>query len=122
MYLHEKIETLPRKELEALQLERFNKAVTAASRTPYYSKLYAENKIDISKIKTLDHIKDLPFTAKNDLRLSYPDGMVAVPQSEIVRIHASSGTTGKSTVIFHTMNDINNWADQVARAMYSAAS
>lgn len=122
MFLHEKIETLPRKDLEQLQLERFNRAVKAASQTPYYSKLFAENKIDISKIKTLDHIKDLPFTTKNDLRLSYPDGMVAVPQSDLVRIHASSGTTGKSTVIFHTMNDINNWADQVARAMYSAGA
>jgi len=122
MYLNEKIETLPRKELEALQLERFNKAVTAASQTPYYSKLYSENKVDVTKIKTLEHIKDLPFTTKNDLRLSYPDGMVAVPQSDIVRIHASSGTTGKPTVIFHTMNDINNWANQVARAMYSTGA
>ncbi len=120
MYLHEKIETLPRKELEAMQMERFDKALKTASATPYYSKLFAEKKIDISKIKTLDYIKDLPFTTKNDLRLSYPDGMVAVPKSEIVRIHASSGTTGKSTVIFHTMNDVNNWADQVARALYSA--
>jgi len=122
MYLHEKIETLPRKELEELQLERFKKAVTAASQTPYYNKLFAENKIDISEIKTLDHIKDLPFTTKNDLRLSYPDGMVAVPKSDLVRIHASSGTTGKSTVIFHTLNDINKWSDQVARAMYSAGA
>lgn len=122
MYLHEKIETLPRRELEALQLERFNKSLESASRTSYYKKLFTEHKIDISKIKTLEHIKELPFTTKNDLRLSYPDGMVAVPMSDIVRMHASSGTTGKSTVIFHTQNDINNWADQVARAMYSTGA
>jgi phenylacetate-CoA ligase len=122
MYLHEKIETLPRKELEELQLERLKKAVKTASETPYYSKLFAQHNVDITKITTLDHIKDLPFTTKNDLRLSYPDGMVAVPKSDLVRMHASSGTTGKSTVIFHTFKDVNNWADQVARAMYSTGA
>jgi phenylacetate-CoA ligase len=122
MYLNEKIETLPRKELEILQLERLTRSLQAASQTPYYNKLFKENKIDISGIKTLEHIKDLPFTTKQDLRLSYPDGMAAVPQSDIVRLHASSGTTGKSTVIFYTINDINNWADLVARAMYSTGA
>ncbi len=122
MYYNEKIETLPKKELESLQVERLKKSLNAASRTPYYSKLFAEKKINIDNISTLEHIKDLPFTTKNDLRLSYPDGMVAVPRSEVVRMHASSGTTGKSTVIFHTMNDVNNWADQVARAMYSTGA
>lgn len=122
MYLNEKIETLPRKELESLQMDRLTRALKAASQTPYYDKLFTENKIDISRIRTLEHIKDLPFTTKHDLRLSYPDGMVAVPQSEIVRLHASSGTTGKSTVIFYTINDINNWAELVARAMYSTGA
>jgi phenylacetate-CoA ligase len=119
MYLNEKIETMPRGDLNALQFDRLKKALDAASQTRYYNKFFADNNIDISKIKTLEHIKDLPFTTKNDLRLSYPDGMVAVPHSDIVRLHASSGTTGKSTVIFYTQKDITNWADQVARAMYA---
>ena len=119
MYLNEKIETMSRGDLNALQFDRLKKALDAASQTRYYNKFFTDNNIDISKIKTLEHIKDLPFTTKNDLRLSYPDGMVAVPHSEIVRLHASSGTTGKSTVIFYTQKDITNWADQVARAMYA---
>lgn len=122
MYYNEKIETLPRRELESLQIDRLKKSLNAASTTPYYSKLFAEKKINIDKITTIEHIKDLPFTTKNDLRLSYPDGMLAVPMSEVVRMHASSGTTGKSTVIFHTMTDVNNWAEQVARAMYSTGA
>ena len=119
MYLDEKIETISRNELNSLQFDRLKKALNAASQTKFYNKFFSDNKIDISKIKTLEHIKDLPFTTKNDLRLSYPDGMVAVPSSETVRIHASSGTTGKPTVIYYSQKDIDQWANQVARAMYS---
>ena len=67
-------------------------------------------------------MKDLPFTTKHDLRLSYPDGMVCVPKSDIVRLHASSGTTGKSTVIFYTQKDIDDWADMVARSMMATGT
>ncbi|MGL4369447.1 MAG: phenylacetate--CoA ligase family protein, partial [Spirochaetota bacterium] len=63
--------------------------------------------------------RDLPFTTKHDLRLSYPDGMMAVPKERVVRLHASSGTTGKSTVIFYTQNDIDAWSDQIARGLFS---
>jgi phenylacetate-CoA ligase len=119
MYLDEKIETMPRGELNALQFERLKKALNAASQTRYYSKFFSDNKVDISKIKTVEHIKDLPFTTKNDLRLSYPDGMLAVPQADVVRLHASSGTTGKSTVIYYSQKDVDAWTHQVARAMYS---
>lgn len=119
MYLNSELETISRNELGTLQLSRLTRALQAASSTPYYSKLFRENKVDISSVKTIEHIKDLPFTTKDDLRLSYPDGMVAVDKSEIVRMHASSGTTGKSTVIFYTSNDLNSWTDQVARAVYS---
>jgi len=119
MYLNSEIETIKQSELRNLQMSRLKKALEAASSTPYYSRLFRENKVDISAIKTIEHIKDLPFTTKNDLRLSYPDGMVAVDKSEIVRMHASSGTTGKSTVIFYTSKDLNSWTEQVARAVYS---
>lgn len=119
MYLNIEIEKISREDLRKVQITRLKKALEAASTTPYYKKIFRENKVDISAIKTVDHIKDLPFTTKHDLRLSYPDGMVAVDKSEIVRMHASSGTTGKSTVIFYTANDLNNWTNQVARALYS---
>lgn len=122
MFYQKDIETMERKDLENLQFERLKKSLEAASRTPYYKRLFSDSKVDISRITTLEHLKDIPFTSKNDLRLSYPDGMVAVPQSDIVRIHASSGTTGKSTVIFYTQNDVSNWAIQVARAMYSTGA
>ncbi len=122
MYYQKDIETMSRKDLEALQFSRLKKALEASAQTPYYSRVFSENKIDISKITTLEHLKDIPFTSKNDLRLSYPDGMVTVPRSDIVRLHASSGTTGKSTVIFYTQKDIDNWAIQVARAMYSTGA
>jgi phenylacetate-CoA ligase len=120
MYWNKDIETMDRISLEQLQLERLKTALFTASKTPFYSQRFAENKINIAKITTLAHLRDIPFTTKHDLRISYPDGMLAVPREEVVRLHASSGTTGKSTVIFYTYKDIDRWAEQVARGMYSA--
>ncbi|HQK06538.1 MAG TPA: phenylacetate--CoA ligase, partial [Spirochaetota bacterium] len=122
MYWNNNIETISRKDLESLQLTKLNKALQAASVTPFYKKVFEENNINIDAIKTLEHIKDLPFTTKNDLRLSYPDGMLAVPKKKVVRMHASSGTTGKSTVIFYTAKDIRDWADLVARCMVATGA
>lgn len=116
------IETIDRKDLESLQLTRLKKALEQASGTSFYGKVFRDNKLDISKISTLEHLKDLPFTVKNDLRLSYPDGMMAIPKSDVVRMHASSGTTGKSTVIFYSQKDINEWADLVARSMVATGT
>lgn len=120
MFWNKKIETLSREELKDLQLKRLKKTLLSASNTPFYKTKFKNENIDIEKINCLKDIKYLPFTTKNDLRISYPDGMVAVNKSEIVRIHASSGTTGKSTVIFYTRKDIDQWAEQVCRGMYSA--
>ena len=117
MYWNRELETIERKDLEQLQLKRLQAALEAAMNTPYYKKVFSENRVDISKIRTLEHLRDLPYTSKNDLRLSYPDGMVAVPRAEIVRMHASSGTTGKSTVIFYTQKDLDSWTDLLARSM-----
>jgi phenylacetate-CoA ligase len=120
MYWEKDIETIDRASLEKIQSERLKKTLEAAAKTPFYSQRFSEQKIDISKIKTLEHLRDIPFTTKNDLRLSYPDGMLAVSRDEVVRLHASSGTTGKSTVIFYTRKDIEQWSNQVTRGMYSA--
>ena len=119
---NKEIESLGRKDLENLQFEKLKTTLEAANATPFYKKFFKDNNTDLSKIKSLEHLKDIPFTAKNDLRLSYPDGMVVMPKSEIVRIHASSGTTGKSTVIFYSAKDISDWADLVARCMVATGT
>ncbi len=116
MFWKKELETIDRKSLEELQYKKLSAALRSAASTPFYKKVFTENNVDIDRITSLDHLKDLPFTTKADLRLSYPDGMVAVPRSDIVRLHASSGTTGKSTVIFYTARDIADWADLIARS------
>jgi phenylacetate-CoA ligase len=122
MFWNKDIETLDRKALEDLQFRKLSKALRDAATTPFYKKVFGENGVSVGKITSLEHLKDLPFTTKADLRLSYPDGMVSVPQSEIVRLHASSGTTGKSTVIFYTARDIADWADLLARSMMATGA
>jgi phenylacetate-CoA ligase len=122
MYWDKEIETADRKSLNNIQLKKLKKSLELAAGTPYYKKIWKEKGVDVSRITSLEHLKDLPFTAKNDLRLSYPDGMVAVEKSDLVRMHASSGTTGKSTVIFYTAKDVSSWADQVARSMVATGT
>jgi len=121
MYWDEKIESMSRDELAALQLSRMQKAVMRNyEHVADYRKSMEEKGIMPEDIKSLDDVKNLPFTTKQDLRDSYPYGRVAVPMTEIVRSHASSGTTGKPTVVCYTKNDIDNWADLVARALTMA--
>lgn len=122
MFYNEEIETMSRADLDALQLAKLKKTLEAAASTPFYGKRFRDAGIDIGTIDSLDKLSTLPFTTKNDLRLSYPDGMVAVDKSELVRLHASSGTTGKSTVIFYTQKDIDEWADLIARGMMATGA
>ncbi len=122
MFYQKEIETMSRQDIIKLQNLRLTCALESASRTPFYQEQFKKNKIDISRINSIDYLQDLPFTTKDDLRQSYPDGMRALPKKDIVRLHASSGTTGKPTVIFYTQNDITNWSIQVARAIYSTGA
>ncbi|TAL36468.1 MAG: phenylacetate--CoA ligase family protein [Spirochaetes bacterium] len=122
MYWNSELETIDRKTLRALQLTRLKKALEASASTTHYKALFAKHGIDVGKMTTLDHLREIPFTSKLDLRGSYPDGMVAVPRREIVRMHASSGTTGKSTVIYYTRRDIDEWANQVARGIVATGT
>lgn len=117
MFWNKDVELISKDDLRKLQYDRLKKALDAAAATPFYKRHFEQKKIDITKITSLDHLRDLPFTTKEDLRLSYPYGMVASPREDIVRMHASSGTTGKSTVIFYTARDIAEWADLVARSL-----
>jgi phenylacetate-CoA ligase len=118
MFWEEKIETMPRPDLQVLQLERLGKTVATAANSPFYKETFAKNKFDPSAIKTLDDIRRIPFTTKDDLRDSWPYGLLAVAKDELVRMHSSSGTTGRSTVIFHTALDLDAWTDTLTRSMF----
>ncbi len=111
-----KEETLPRSEIEAIQLDKLKKVVARVYEKvePYRAKM-DEAGIKPEDIKSLDDLKRLPFTTKQDMRDTYPFGLFAVDKSELARIHASSGTTGKPTVVGYTKNDLEIWAECVAR-------
>lgn len=114
---------MPRKELEALQLKRLKESVARAYTVPVYKKKFDDLGISPEDVQSLDDLKRLPFTYKADFRDNYPFGMLAVPMKEIVRVHGSSGTTGKPTVVGYTRRDIDIWSDLTARiAMAAGAS
>jgi len=112
------IESMKREELEQLQLERLQAIVNRVyMNVPFYRRKFDEAGINPEDIKSLDDIRRLPFTTKDDLRENYPYGLFAVPLREVVRIHASSGTTGQPTVVGYTKTDIKTWANLVARIL-----
>lgn len=116
MFFQKDIETLSRAEIERIQLERLKRQVDyCINNVPFYADRLGKLGITGDKIKTLSDIQYIPFTTKADLRDNYPYGLFAVPMKKIVRIHASSGTTGNPTVVGYTRNDLNNWSDCVAR-------
>jgi phenylacetate-CoA ligase len=109
-------ETMPRKSLGALQLERLNNIVTRVSeKVPYYRDVLAESGIIAGTIQSLEDIAKLPFTTKQDLRNNYPLGLLAIPRDDVLRLHASSGTTGKPTVSAYSQLDLDVWAEAMAR-------
>ena len=120
-YWNQAIETMEREQLQALQLERLLSTVeNVYANVPYYrEKMQAKGMLP-GDVKTLANLRDLPITVKQDLRDTYPFGLFAVPMDDIVRIHASSGTTGKQTVVGYTQNDIDMWADCMARCLTMA--
>ncbi len=120
MFWDEKIERLPREDLEALQVATLKKTIRAAVKAPFYRQALAENGTTPEKVKSLDDLRRLPFTTKQDLRSGFPDGFLAVDRNRVVRMHASSGTTGTATVVYHTQKDIDRWTDLVARCLYMA--
>ncbi|HHB90193.1 MAG TPA: phenylacetate--CoA ligase [Anaerolineae bacterium] len=116
MFWNEKIETMPREELTALQSERLRKIVAYVyERVPFYQEKFDELGIKPEDIRGVEDLTKLPFTKKTDLRDHYPFGLFAVPREELIRIHASSGTTGKPTVVGYTRNDLQVWAEVCAR-------
>lgn len=114
----EEIQRMPREQLEALQLSRLQETVKRCyERVPFYQTSLRQRGITPQDIKSLEDLSRLPFTNKTDLRDNYPFGMFAAPMSEVVRVHASSGTTGKPTVVGYTREDIQLWAEVMARAL-----
>jgi phenylacetate-CoA ligase len=118
-YFNQEMETLSRADLDVLQVQRLRQSVTQALQAPVYRDGAEAGKLDPDAIKSIDDIKRLPFTTKDDLRSHGPYGYLTVPVSEIIRLHSSSGTTGNAVAILHTRDDMANWSELVARCMRS---
>ncbi len=115
------IEIASRDEIEALQFHRMKRSLKHAfENSPFYRNRFIEHDVHPEDLKTLRDIAKFPFTVKQDLRDTYPFGIFAVPQSKLVRIHGSSGTTGKPTVVGYTAADIDHWANLIARSIRAA--
>ncbi|MHB8990967.1 MAG: phenylacetate--CoA ligase family protein [Chloroflexota bacterium] len=118
MFWDQEHETLPRAEMEALQLERLQRKVREVyEKVPFYRRALRERKVGPGDIRSLEDLAKLPFTGKTDFRDNYPFGLLAVPLKEVVRIHGSSGTTGKPTVVGYTRADIDLWSEVMARTL-----
>jgi phenylacetate-CoA ligase len=114
----EPIEYASRDEISALQLKRMKQSIRhACENSPFFCKLFDETGIHPNDLNSLSDLSKFPFTHKQDLRDTYPFGMFAVPQNKLARIHGSSGTTGKPTVVGYTKGDIDTWADLIARSI-----
>jgi phenylacetate-CoA ligase len=123
MIWNEYIECMDRDRLKALQNERLSAMVERIYyNVPFYRQQLQKKGIEPGDIKSVDQLKDLPFTNKQDLRDNYPFGLFAVPSSEVVRLHASSGTTGNPTVVGYTRKDLNTWSEVIARTLTSAGA
>ena len=115
MFWDRQAETLKPDKLQEIQLKRLKKTLHQVQYVDFYRDLLSGAGVKISSIKTLDDIQKIPFTKKQDLRGGYPFGFFAVPLRKIVRIHTTSGTTGKPTVVGYTRRDLDTWSDLIAR-------
>jgi len=116
-----KFETMPRPELEKLQLERLKTLIARVyEKVPFYRQVFQQKGITPDSIKSLADLSKLPFTSKQDFRDNYPLGLLAVPMEQVCRVHASSGTTGKPVVAPYTANDLRMWTEVMARTLTSA--
>ena len=114
-------ETLDREQYRQLQLQRLQETVRRVyEKVPFYEKRFREMGLEPGDIKRLEDVENLPFTTKEDFRENYPFGLFSVPRKEIVRYHASSGTTGKPTVVGYTRKDMETWKELIARMVTQA--
>jgi phenylacetate-CoA ligase len=117
MFWDKEKETLGRKQIEELQSERLREVLDRAVKSEFYSKKFKESGINIDEIRGIQDLPKLPFTAKQDLRDYFPYGLLTVDRKQIIRLHASTGTTCKATAVFYTRNDIDHWTEMLARCM-----
>ena len=117
-YWQPEIETMPREQLQQLQVEKLRKTIEVCLNSPFYGKRLGELGITPESIQTVEDIRKIPFTTKADLRDNYPFGLVGGNMEEAIRIHSSSGTTGHPTVVVYSRHDIDSWANMIARNMY----
>lgn len=118
MFWQKEIETIDRKKLEKLQLERLQTIVQIVyDGVPFYQKRFNKKRVKPHHLKSLKDVSKLPFTTNDDLRANYPFGMLAVPKVQVIRLHTSSGTTGKPKAIFFTSQDIDQAAELIARCL-----
>lgn len=123
MIWNDDFETLPREAIEALQFKRLKQTLERVYATvPFYKNSFKQAGLTPADIRSLDDLRKIPFTYKQDMRDNYPYGLFAVPLSQIVRIHASSGTTGKPTVVGYTKRDIDMWSELMARSFAAAGA
>lgn len=121
MIFNIEMETMSRESLKEIQLKRLKETVKRAyENVPFHQENFAKAGVKPEDIQSLDNLQKLPLMKKTDLRENYPFGLFAVDRKEIVRIHGSSGTKGKPTVVGYTKNDIQNWSEIVARALCCA--
>ena len=118
VYYQENLEVMERGELEALQVKRLRQTLAQAAKGRFYKRVLADSGIGPDSIKSLDDLKRLPFTTKDNLRAEFPYGFLTVDLAEVVRVHVSSGTTGAPIAVYHTMQDLGNWAEIMARCLY----
>ncbi|MDQ7833276.1 MAG: phenylacetate--CoA ligase [Desulfovibrionaceae bacterium] len=116
--LYDDAEKWSREEIKKAQIERLRRSLRRAAASRFYGALFREHGVDLDAVRSLDDVRRLPFTTKKDLREAYPDGLLAMPHADMVRMHVSSGTTGTPTVIYHTKNDLDWWASLMARCMH----
>jgi phenylacetate-CoA ligase len=123
MFWNRQAETIDRPALQVLQLERLRQRVANALRTPLYQKRLFRAGITIpDEVRSMDDLRKIPFTVKDDLRQSYPKGLLAVDMKQVVRVHSSSGTTGIPTVIFYTQGDLDRWTELLARGLVASGA
>lgn len=122
-FYQKELETMPRDQIRELQLTKLKKLIAYVyERVPFYKERLDSVGMTPEKFKSLDDLKEIPYTTKEDIRDHYPFGLFAVPTGDLVRIHASSGTTGKPTVVGYTKGDLDTWSDLVARLAVAAGA
>lgn len=118
-YWDREVESLPRADLEQLQIDRLQETIERVMSVPFYQKKFETSSITPDRIKSVDAVRQLPFTTKEDLRDQFPYGLLTVPLDTCVRLHASSGTTGRSVAVLHTEKDIETWSNMVAGCLFA---